>query len=160
MAKALGGIQDGKLYPMKVHTSYQPLHNATNRMVQYDVLWQFVTGKFEEAAQRGVAFMGLSGSYSWVNTSADQLITHGVEPKGNALQCATCHDSNNQMNLQSLGYVLKGDPAVVCSQCHRERNTKGYVQQHSGHVDQRRYDCSWCHSFSRPERGLTPDPTP
>jgi RNase P subunit RPR2 len=159
MAKALGSIQDGKLYPMKIHTSYQPLHNATNRMVQYDVLWQFLTGKYQEAASRGVTFMGLSGPYSWVTTSADQLITHGVEPKANALQCATCHDSNNQMNLQALGYTLKGPSSVVCAQCHVAKNPRDYVRQHAGHVDQRRYDCSWCHAFSRPERGLTLDPT-
>jgi uncharacterized CHY-type Zn-finger protein len=143
-----------------VHTSVQPLHNATNRIVQYDVLWQFVTGKYEEAAARGVTFMGLSGPYSWVTTSADQLITHGVEPKANALQCATCHDSNNQMNLQTLGYTLKGPSTVVCAQCHTAKTPREYVRQHAGHVDQRRFDCSWCHTFSRPERGLTLDPTP
>lgn len=161
MARALGTIQDGKLYPMKVHTSVQPLHNSTSRIVQYDVLWQFMTGKFEEAAARGVAFMGLSGSYSWVNTSADQLITHGVEPKANALQCATCHDTNTQMNLQALGYALKGTTAQVCTQCHREKRYNGdYASFHSRHVDSRGNDCSWCHSFSRPKRGLKLDPTP
>jgi RNase P subunit RPR2 len=161
MAKALGSINDGKLYPMKVHTSVQPLHNASNRIVQYDVLWQFMTGKYEEAATRGVTFMGLSGPYSWVTTSADQLITHGVEPKENALQCAACHDTNTQMNLQSLGYTLKAPVATVCSQCHREKRYNGdYVSFHNRHVDTRRNDCSWCHSFSRPERGLTVDPTP
>ena len=160
MAQALGSINDGKLYPMKVHTSVQPLHNASGRMVQYDVLWQFMTGKYDEAAARGVTFMGLSGSYSWVTTSADQLITHGVEPKANALQCATCHDTNSQMNLQALGYTLKGPSTVVCAQCHTAKNPRDYVRQHAGHVDQRRFDCSWCHTFSRPERGLTVDPTP
>lgn len=161
MAKALGSINDGKLYPMKMHTSVQPIHNSTSRIVQYDVLWQFMTGKYEEAAARGVAFMGLTGSYSWVTTSADQLITHGVEPKANALQCATCHDSNNQMNLQALGYTLKGTASAVCSQCHREKRYSGdYISFHNRHVDSRRNDCSWCHAFSRPERGLTLDPTP
>jgi hypothetical protein len=47
-------------------------------MVMYDVLWNFMTGKYEEAAQRGVAWMGLTGAYSWVDTRAEQLITHGV----------------------------------------------------------------------------------
>lgn len=161
MAQALGGINDGKLYPMKVHTSVQPLHNSSSRIVQFDVLWQFMTGKYEEAAARGVAFMGLTGSYSWVNTSADQLITHGVEPKANALQCATCHDTNTQMDLQALGYTMKGTTAQVCSQCHREKRYSGdYIGFHDRHVNTRGNDCSWCHTFTRPERGLTVDPTP
>lgn len=154
MAKALGDITDGKLFPIKVHTSYQPRHTASMQIVQYDVLWNFMTGKYEESAQRGVSFMGLNGSYEWVNSYAEQLITHGVEPKENALQCTACHSNGSQMNLVDLGYTLKDDASVVCSQCHRERRTKGYVQQHSGHVTNRQYDCSWCHAFSRPEKGL------
>ena len=161
MADALGSINDGKLYPMKIHTSYQPLHTSTSRIVQFDVLWQFMTGKYEEAAARGVSFMGLTGSYQWVNTKAEQLITHGVEPKANALTCAACHDTNTQMNLQTMGYTLKGTTAAVCSQCHREKRYSGdYLGFHDRHVNTRGNDCSWCHTFSRPERGLTLDPTP
>ena len=51
------------------------------RMVAYDMRWNFLTGKYDEAAARGVAFMGLTGRYTWVTTKAEQLITHGVEPK-------------------------------------------------------------------------------
>jgi hypothetical protein len=105
--------------------------------------------------------MGLTGSYGWVTTSADQLITHGVEPKANALQCATCHDSNVQMDLQALGYTLKAPTSAVCTQCHREKRYTGdYIGFHDRHVNTRGNDCSWCHAFSRPERGLTLDPTP
>jgi hypothetical protein len=154
MARALGNIQDGKLYPIKVHTSYQPRHTASGRMVQYDVLWNFMTGKYEEAAQRGVTFMGLTGPYAWVKTSADQLITHGVEPKANALQCASCHNGGTQMNLKAMGYALKGPSTQVCAQCHVAKTPRDYIRQHAGHVDNRRYDCSWCHTFSRPERNL------
>jgi RNase P subunit RPR2 len=155
MAKALGTIQDGKLTPMKIHTSYQPWHNASQRIVQYDVLWQFMTGLFEQAAARGVQFMGLTGPYTWVTTSADQLITHGVEPKANALTCTTCHDTTSRMDLQGLGYRLKGDESQVCTQCHRAKRYNGdYIAFHNRHVNSRGNDCSWCHSFSRPERNL------
>jgi hypothetical protein len=155
MSRALGDINDGKLYPIKVHYSYQPRHDATGKMIQYDVLWNFMTGDFEEAAQRGLAFMGLSGSYSWVDVKAEQLITHGVEPSSNALQCTACHDGGTQMNLQNIGYTLKDTAAVVCSQCHNEKTPRPYAQQHDGHVTRRGYDCVWCHDFTRPERGLT-----
>jgi len=160
MAKALGSIQDGKLYPIKVHTSVQPISTSTNRIIQYDVLWQFMTGKYEEAAARGLSFMGLSGGYSWVNTSADQLITHGVEPKANALQCTACHGSTSQMNLKSLGYQLKDTKTAVCSQCHADKKQPTFTRLHNNHVGNRGKDCSYCHTFSRPERGLELDPTP
>jgi hypothetical protein len=156
MAKANGAIDGAgsKLYPIKVHEAYQPRHDASGRMVQYDVLWNFMTGKYEEAAARGVSFMGLNGGYQWVRTKAEQLITHGVEPKGNALVCATCHESDSQMDLTALGYVLKGDTSTVCSQCHNDRPVKPFYDMHNRHVTSKGYDCSWCHTFSRPERGL------
>lgn len=154
MARALGTIQDGKLYPIKVHTAYQPRHDASGRIVQYDVLWNFMTGKFEEAAGRGVQFMGLGGPYTWVKTRAEQLITHGVEPKENALGCDSCHNGGPQMDLKTLGYTLKGSSSEVCTQCHGQESTPAFYKLHDKHVDSERKDCSWCHAFSRPERGL------
>ncbi|MEJ5222832.1 MAG: cytochrome c3 family protein [Anaerolineales bacterium] len=160
MAAALGSIQDGKLTPMKIHTSFQPWDSASQRMVQYDVLWSFMTGKYQEAATRGMAFMGLSGSPTWVKTSADQLITHGVEPKANALQCTACHGTTARMDLKALGYGLKAPKTVVCTQCHADKKQPAFDRMHNNHVGNRGKDCSYCHAFSRPERGLELDPTP
>ena len=155
MARALGSIQDGKLYPVKVHYAYQPRHDATGDMVMYDVLWNFMTGKADEAAARGVTWMGLSGSHSWVTTRAEQLITHGVEPAENALGCSNCHSGGDQMNLPALGYALKGTEAVVCTQCHEDEDDDlSFEKLHKKHVTDKRYDCAWCHTFTRPERGL------
>ena len=69
--------------------------------------------------------------------------------------------AKQQMDLQALGYVLKGSKSEVCSQCHQEKSYKGntYVF-HTRHVIDRNKDCSYCHDFSRPERGLEIDPTP
>lgn len=155
LSRALGSINDGKLYPIKVHTANQPRENSTGRMVAYDVLWNFLTGKFEEAAQRGVDFMGLPGGYTWVNTRAEQLITHGVEPKENALQCAACHAARTQMDLRTLGYVLKGAESQVCTQCHDRKDNQGFTSVHNKHVTDKKIDCSMCHAFTRPERGLS-----
>ena len=155
LSRALGSINDGKLYPIKVHTSNQPRENSTGRMVAYDVLWNFLTGKFEEAAQRGVDFMGLPGGYTWVNTRAEQLITHGVEPQENALECAACHSSRTQMDLRTLGYVLKGPQSQVCTQCHEQESNPGFNDVHNKHVESENIDCSMCHAFTRPERGLS-----
>lgn len=155
LSRALGSIQDGKLYPIKVHTSYQPRENTTGRMVQYDVLWNFMTGKFEEAAQRGLTFMGLGGKpYAWVNVRAEQLITHGVEPSQNALSCTACHQARTQMDLRTLGYTLKGPQSQVCTQCHGSEDMPSFNSLHNKHVSDEGYDCSLCHTFTRPERGL------
>ncbi len=156
MAAANGDINStgSKLYPIKLHQSVQPRHDATGRMVQYDVRWNFMTGKYEEAATNGVAFMGLSGSYTWVRTTAEQLITHGVEPKENALACANCHEDNTRMDLQAIGYTLKGAESTVCTQCHSTKPLKPFYDLHNKHVTDKRYDCVWCHTFTRPERGL------
>jgi hypothetical protein len=31
-----------------------------------------------------------------------------------------------------------------------------FEEIHDKHVKDKGYDCSWCHGFNRPERGLTP----
>lgn len=151
MAAANGDINGGgsKLYPIKLHESWQPRHDTTGSMVQYDVLWNFMTGKYEEAAARGVAFMGLSGAYSWVHTTAEQLITHGVEPKENALLCDECHVDGPQVDLPGLGYALKGPESQVCTQCHGQEDVPSFYSLHRKHVDDKGYDCSRCHTFTR-----------
>lgn len=155
LARASGSIQEGKLYPIKVHTAFQPHHDASGRMVQYDVLWHYMTGLTDQAAERGVNFMGLTGSYTWVQTRAEQLITHGVAPKADSLQCIYCHNNGTQMNLPDLGYTLDGLVNQVCTQCHRLRNEElDWQSVHTVHVGEEGQDCSWCHTFTRPERGL------
>ena len=58
------------------------------------------------------------------------------------------------MDLRTVGYVLKGPQSQVCSQCHCEKPPKPFYDMHNKHVTDKKYDCSWCHTFSRPERGL------
>jgi hypothetical protein len=155
MAEALGDINDGKLYPIKVHTAVQPRENSSGRMVSYDVLWNFMTGLYEQAAQNGVDFMGLPGGYTWVDTRTEQLITHGVEPKAFALNCASCHETRTQMDLRTMGYELKDTRDVVCTQCHSlESEVLSFTKLHEEHVSGENIDCSMCHTFSRPERNL------
>jgi hypothetical protein len=59
--------------------------------------------------------------------------------------------------INSLGYDLKDSRAVVCVQCHDEEDGEDgpeYLWLHEEHVEEEEFDCSWCHNFSRPERGL------
>ena len=59
------------------------------------------------------------------------------------------------MNLKSMGYALKASQSVVCTQCHGNEDMPSFTSLHSKHVTSKKYDCSFCHTFSRAaERGL------
>jgi len=58
------------------------------------------------------------------------------------------------MDLQGkLGYAPKKPESDLCNDCHSLRSAS-FSTIHSVHVDSRHYDCTWCHNFTRPERGL------
>jgi hypothetical protein len=161
-SRPLGTIADRdtttKLYPFKYKSAYQPMLTFQNTLVALDTKVYFSTGNLLAAVSSGLANMGLPATEPWsmVTTDTFQLITHEVQPKSNALACTSCHGpSAPQMNLKSLGYTLKADQSVVCTQCHRLKNeTLTWKGVHDKHVKGKRYDCSRCHAFSRPERGL------
>ena len=106
-----------------------------------------------------------------------QTINHGVEPRGDALNCGSCHASLSggplQTELGALGYgprdlssavintdqtTLNGDLDNICSQCHgneTSNNDRSFTEVHNRHVARENKDCAACHNFSRPERGLS-----
>jgi hypothetical protein len=117
------------------------------------------------AVQEGMAQAGMTGSYTIVPVHTFQTINHGVETAQNALECGDCHDDNDysggppRMDLQNdLGYEIKGPLGQVCTQCHGYESSEGFNDTHKEHVREERYDCSLCHNFSRPERGLKMTP--
>jgi len=60
------------------------------------------------------------------------------------------------MDLQAdLGYALKGSESEVCTQCHESEDSMSFTEVHDKHVRSKGKDCSVCHTFSRPERGLS-----
>jgi hypothetical protein len=63
-----------------------------------------------------------------------------------------------RVDLAALGYSLKGPESIVCYQCHGPEEPHGFADMHEEHVLEKGYDCLWCHTFSRPERGLLPPP--
>ncbi len=151
---------EAKLYPFKYKTATQPLIDSENQLIALDTSVYFSTGDPVAAIESGLANMGYSPaeSYSWVDTDTLQLITHEVAPSEGALSCSSCHDSTGRMDLQNeLGYALKDARSSVCTQCHGNEGSKSgpeYEWVHKLHVEEKRYDCSWCHDLSRPERGL------
>lgn len=148
-----------QLYPMKEHISNSARHDATGVIIPHSTSEFFFTGDFSRAVEKGMELSGMQGSWTLVQIHTFQTINHGVEPTYNALKCGQCHESYSggpeRMNLQALGYVLKGNASVVCTQCHDPEESKPFDTIHKKHVSDKKYDCSWCHTFSRPERNLT-----
>ncbi len=160
-SKPNGSVSDAKakLYPFKYKTATQPMRSQNRSLVAIDTLdYMTGSGNPNTATSLGLQNMGFPGtdSVQWVRTSTYQALNHQVAPESTALECAECHGSTARLDLQGdLGYGLKGSEATVCTQCHdRESDQLSFTSVHNKHVNDKGYDCSWCHSFSRPERGL------
>jgi hypothetical protein len=72
------------------------------------------------------------------------------------LTCGDCHDAygpGGEYDFSANGYDPKDVLGVICSQCHGEKSFPGFDRAHSIHVN-KKFDCAWCHDFSRPERNL------
>jgi len=154
----IDGALGTKLYAFKYKTAEQPMRDANKVLIALDTKYYMLTSPDPvEATKRGLVNMGYSStdSFSWVKTDTYQMLNHEIPPATGVLQCSNCHENTAQMNLPAMGYTYKDAKSVVCSQCHKEKNWKGYVSGHDRHVTSKKYDCSWCHKFSRPERGLT-----
>jgi cytochrome c553 len=156
-SRPMGSVQDGKLYPFKYKTAEQPMASGSNLLIALDTKVFFATADPVAATTQGLINMGLSGNtpWEWVTTDTFQLLNHQVSTKEQALQCTSCHGTTNRMNLKGeLGYQIKGSQATTCTQCHGIKENKPFQTIHDLHVKDKGYDCSWCHTFSRPERGL------
>ena len=107
---------------------------------------------------------GMEGSYSMVDVHTYQTIHHGVEDDDNALRCRDCHAPYNnnitpaRIDLAGeLGYALKASSSQLCVSCHDRKENRSFEGIHKKHVKDKKMDCSLCHNFSRPERGLITD---
>ncbi len=158
-SRPIGDVADdgAKLYAFKYKTAEQPFAHDQGKLIALDTSVFFATGDPIAATEQGLVNMGLSENepYSWVETDTFQMLNHQVSASEAALECNDCHGSTQRMDLQGeLGYALKGPESQVCYQCHGSKENKSFTELHNKHVKDKRYDCSWCHSFSRPERGL------
>jgi hypothetical protein len=148
------------IYPMKEHWGVNARHDETGQIIPHSTFKFFVTGDYEQAVADGMAWAGMTGSWSLVTTHTYQTINHGVISHDDALACGQCHAGLEggppRMNLVAdLGYGLKGPMSQICTQCHSYEAPPDFVELHSEHVTEKHRDCRWCHQFSRPERGLT-----
>lgn len=161
-SRPLGSIDDtttaSKLYPFKYKTALQPYATTRATLVTLDTSKYFAGLGLTAAVESGLVNMGFTAADPWTMVTSEtyQLLTHEIAPKSASLICASCHGSApTQMNLPALGYTLKGPRSTVCTQCHgREDDNLNWQQVHDKHVKDKKYDCSFCHAFTRPERGL------
>jgi hypothetical protein len=159
-SRPLGGVDDNasQLFAFKYKTAHQPVTiGAEPTLIALDTAVFFATADAAAAVEAGLVNMGLPAGtpYAWIETDTFQMLNHEVSPSEQALQCADCHGSTARMELQGeLGYAPKDELTVLCVQCHEWKSPKSFVETHDKHVKDKRKDCSWCHGFSRPERGL------
>ncbi|MCU0725738.1 MAG: hypothetical protein MUE73_08125 [Planctomycetes bacterium] len=76
------------------------------------------------------------------------------------LTCGDCHDAygtGGEYDFSANGYDPKAALGVICSQCHGEKSFPGFDRAHQIHVG-KKFDCAWCHGFTRPERNLKTPP--
>jgi len=154
---------DAKLYAFKYKTAEQPITNDTSLLIALATDVFFATADPQAATEQGLQNMGLSTSspYSWIETDTLQMLNHQVGNGDSALRCDDCHSPNNDRIdlVADLGYSKWGPTSVVCEQCHGPESMPDFEELHEKHVEDEGYDCSWCHGFSRAERGLTPSDT-
>jgi len=77
----------GQIYPMKEHRSNSARHTTTGQIIPHSTFTYFATGDYARAVQDGMAYAGLTGSYSLVTVHEYQTINHGVAPATSALAC-------------------------------------------------------------------------
>lgn len=151
---------DAKLYAFKYKTAEQPITNDTSKLIALATDVFFATADAQAAVEQGLVNMGLPSTtpYSWVETDTLQMLNHQVGRDDDALRCADCHDPGNpRLDLVAdHGFSLWGPADTVCRQCHGAEPMPDFEELHDEHVRSRGYDCSWCHTFSRPERNLIP----
>ncbi len=167
-SRPVGDVTEGKLYPFKYKTAYQPRvndpgHACDGMLVAIDTFGYLkVHGDINQAIIDGLANMNCAGAaVEWVHTDTYQLINHGVNPAAGVADCTQCHpgsrtdlDTTTNTMLDDVGYALKGPEVDICAQCHRAKSPKDHESMHA-HLDKGSgMDCLFCHTFTRPERNL------
>jgi hypothetical protein len=159
MSTPLGAVNDpdSKLHAFKHHTGKQPVDPVTGRLLPLKMGVYFQTGDLASAVQQGVQDVGWAyNGFDFATTERYLGIFHEVAPKGQALTCDSCHGSGNRIDFTGLGYtpLQTRNGKALCVSCHGDKSDKWsaaeyFTKVHQKHVDDKRLDCSNCHSFTR-----------
>lgn len=110
-----GNISDpsAKIWPFKIHTARQIYDTNYNILLQPKTVGEggyWTDFNWDQAARLGAEASGIpySGEYGFAPTEMYWTLTHMVQPKEQALQCADCHSEKGRLDWEALGYY--GDP--------------------------------------------------
>ena len=157
-----GGFMDGKIYPFKYKTAYQPMTSEDKRLIALDTV-EYIkkSGDVVKSIESGLVNMGYPTTepYEWITTDTFQLLNHGVNPKETALQCADCHDGSGEtlggrMPFGELGYHTWPAKVKNCTLCH-EQESMSWKGMHNKHAEEMGKNCIGCHT-SEPTGWIEP----
>jgi hypothetical protein len=118
----------------------------------------FQTGIMDNAIRSGATALGwtLPQGYSFLETDRYMQINHTVQPSSMALGCNDCHNTGTRIDFNALGYTPKTtrNNKPLCASCHSDKSnvwsaSQLFNQVHAKHVEDKNYNCSECHNFSK-----------
>jgi hypothetical protein len=159
MSAPLGSVTDSgaKIHAFKHHLGNQPIDPIERRLMPLKIGLFFQSGVIDQAVQKGAEAVGWNyQGHEFARTERFMGLFHEVAPSGEAVSCTQCHNNGGRMDFNALGYTPKqtrnGRP--LCASCHEDKSdewnsSERFTKIHRKHVDDKRYDCSACHNFSK-----------
>jgi hypothetical protein len=152
MAFPQGGIDDGKLYPFKLHQAWMPQDPVSKAILPVKAGILFQSGDMNAAIIAGATQAGfdLSQGYTFVDVQRWMGIFHEMPPADQALLCADCHEASDRIDFPALGYSPRAsrEGKPLCSSCHSAETPPNFYELHQEHAGEA-VACSECHTFSR-----------
>ena len=159
MSAPIGDINDGgaKIHAFKKHLATQPIEMSGKRLLPLKIGKFFETGVIDEAVALGAAAVGWDYSgHTFADTERYMGLYHEVAPQEDALNCSSCHNGGTRLDFAALGYTPKEtrNGKRLCVSCHGDESdewsrSEFFNKVHEKHVDDKRYDCSNCHTFAK-----------
>jgi hypothetical protein len=161
MSAPMGSISEAgaRIYAFKHHLGNQPIGKIDSRLLPLKIGMFFETGVIDQAVQKGAEAVGWNyQGYEFARTERFMGLFHEVAPSGEALSCTDCHSGEGRMDFKALGYSPKQtyNGKALCASCHKDESDEWKADErfekiHKKHVDDKKYDCSKCHIFSKAE---------
>jgi hypothetical protein len=161
MSAPMGSISEAgaRIYAFKHHLGNQPIGNIDRRLLPLKIGLFFETGVIDQAVQKGAEAVGWNyQGYEFARTERFMGLFHEVAPSGEALSCTECHTDGGRVDFNALGYSPKQtyNGKALCASCHKDESNEWKADErfekiHKKHVDDKKYDCSKCHIFSKAE---------
>jgi hypothetical protein len=159
MSAPIGDIQDAgaKIFAFKKHLATQPIQPTERRLLPLKIGKFFQTGQIDQAVAAGAEAVEWPYSgHEFAQTERYMGLFHEVAPKRDALNCNSCHNGGSRLDFAALGYTPKEtyNGKALCMSCHEDESDEWsqselFTRVHDKHVDDKGYDCSRCHTFTK-----------